>query len=97
MPTDQEQPLRWSTLSYAHEQPELRRDNPLYTRAGSARAAFDSESAQRRESLMVKRQQPKPVLRPGPALARGPDKTAFNAQWAEEHAQAHKFNKARER
>lgn len=37
--------------------------------------------AERRESFMVKRSRPQPVLRPGPALSRGPDRAAFDAQW----------------
>lgn len=94
MPDDHEQPRRWSTLSHAHEAPELRRDNPLYERAGSVRAAFDAERAPRRESFMVKRQHPRPVLRPGPALAREPERTAFDAQWREEYNQARQFNAA---
>jgi hypothetical protein len=82
-------------LSHAHEHPDLRTDNPLYERAGSARAAFDAqraseeqERAARRESFMVKRQQPKPVLRPSPSLALGPDGTSFNMQWNDERVQA---------
>jgi hypothetical protein len=40
--------------------------------------------ANRRESFMVKRQQPKPVLRPSPALSYGSDLQAFNRQWTKE-------------
>ncbi len=99
MSTEKEQPRRWSTLSYAHERPELRKDNPLYERAGSASTAFAAAQnrAERRESLMVKSQQPRPVQRPSQQLAYGPDSAAFNAEWAEEHRQARKFNKDRER
>ena len=43
---------------------------------------------QRRESFMVKRQQPKPVLRPSPALAHGPDTDAFDRQWSAEQRAA---------
>ncbi len=84
-----------SRASFAHERPELRADNPLYERTGSARAAFEErrarESAERqaeRESFMVKRQQPKPVHRPSPSLALGSDSAAFDAQWNEERRAA---------
>jgi len=43
---------------------------------------------QRREGFMVKRDQPKPSLRPGPQLARGPDRTAFNQNWQNERQAA---------
>lgn len=85
--------------SHAHEHPDLRNGNPLYERTGSARAAFeaqrveeDAERAARRESFMVKRQQPTPVLRPSPSLALGSDSAAFNAQWEEECRQARAAN-----
>jgi|GEM_PF-666959 len=84
-----------SRLSHAHERPELRADNPLYERTGSARAAFEArrvreenEGAARRESFMVQRQQPRPVLRPSPRLAFGPDGAAFDVQWEAERRQA---------
>lgn len=89
-------------LSHSHERADLRADNPLYERAGSARDAFDAqrlkdeqERAARRESFMVKRQQPKPVLRPTQSLAFGPDGAAFDAQWAEERRQARPRNRDR--
>lgn len=82
---------RSTRLSHAHERTDLRADNPLYERAGSLRAAFDTkregedaERAVRRESFMVKRERPKPVLRPSPALALGPDGAAFDARWNSE-------------
>lgn len=82
-------------LSHAHERAELRADNPLYERAGSARDAFDAqrakeetERAARRESFMVKRQQPVPVLRPTRSLALGPEGAAFDAEWNAECRQA---------
>lgn len=78
-------------LSHAHEDADLRADNPLYERTGSLRAAFharqqhdDPEREARRESFMVKRQQSRPVLRPSLALSLGPDGAAFDAQWNEE-------------
>ena len=49
---------------------------------------------QRRESFMVKRQQPKPVLRPSPALAHGPDNDAFDCQWSVEQGAAQRETKA---
>lgn len=78
-------------LSHAHEDVELRADNPFYERTGSLRAACqarqqddDPERDARRESFMVKRQQSRPVLRPSLALSLGPDGAAFDAQWNEE-------------
>jgi len=52
---------------------------------------------QRREAFMIKRDQPKPSLRPGPQLARGPDRTAFNQRWQAEQQAAKALNhRARE-
>ena len=91
-------------LSHAHERADLRADNPLYERAGSARDAFDAqrikeetERAARRESFMVKRQQPKPVLRPSLSLSLGADGAAFDAQWNEERSQARRETRQRDR
>jgi hypothetical protein len=98
MSNDQTRPTR---LSHAHEQPDLRADNPLYERADSVRPAFeasaneDAERAARRESFMVKRQQPKPVLRPSSNLAYGPDGAAFDAEWEEERRQARSQGRGR--
>jgi hypothetical protein len=102
MSTDPERQRRWSTLSHTHEDVMLRQQNDLYARAESLRPDFtasadDAARAARRESFMVKRQQPRPVLRPGPELARGPDGAAFDAQWSEECARARWPNDARER
>ena len=90
-----------SRLSHAHERPDLRADNPMYERAGSAQTAFeasskgeDAERAARRDSFMVKRQEPKPVLRPSPSLALGPDGAAFDAQWNEERRRARPVSNA---
>jgi len=44
--------------------------------------------AARRNAFMVKRQKPIPVLKPSQALAYGPDRAAFNAQWRNEQKQA---------
>jgi len=77
-------------LSHAHEDAELRADNPLYERAASLRAAFaaqrldDPDHEARRESFMVKRQQARPRLRPSLSLSLGPDGAAFDAEWNEE-------------
>jgi len=46
----------------------------------------------RRDSFMIKRQQPKPVLKPSHALAYGPDRAAFNVQLREDNAQARSNN-----
>ena len=104
MSTEREQPRRWSTLSYAHENPELRKDNPLYERAGSASRGFaprasgnEPERIVPRDSDMVKRQQPRSVLRPSRELSYGPDGAAFDRQWREEWRQARKHNQGRGR
>lgn len=52
------------------------------------RADLSKTEAQRRASQMVKDDRPKPVQRPGPALAQGPDGAAFNARWRAEQAVA---------
>lgn len=72
--------------SFTHERADLRADNPLYERAGRVRPTFEAsaERAARRESFMVKRQQARPILRPSPSLALGPDGAAFDQQWDEE-------------
>ena len=97
MSTKSTPPRRWTTLSSAHEDPDLRKDNPLYERAGSARDAFHAERVEARESAMVKRQKPHPVLRPSQILALGPDSMTFNEEWREECRQARAHNNARER
>ncbi len=60
--------------------------------AAKSRAAFNKasnpEREKRRESFMVKRQKPKPVLRPAPHIANGPDRAAFNQQWSNEQKSA---------
>ena len=92
---------RDTRLSHAHERSDLRSDNPLYERAGSVRPAFeasvheDAEHAARRESYMVKRQQARPVLRPSPSLAFGPDGAAFDEQWKEEWRAARPHDRGR--
>ncbi len=84
-----------STSSFASEKGHtLPSSRPqMDTRKGQAKTAFnqsrDPSSAQqgkaaRRESFMVKRQQPKPTLRPAPHLSRGADAAAFNAAWQAE-------------
>lgn len=47
-----------------------------------------AEKAKRRESFMVKRQKPKPALRPAPHIAGGPDRAAFNQKWQQERKAA---------
>lgn len=52
------------------------------------RAAQSQTEAQRRESFMVKRSQPQPVLRPSRALSLGPDRAAFEQRWTQEQRAA---------
>ena len=44
-------------------------------------------------SGMIRREQPKPVLKPSPALSMGPDRAVFNRAWSDEHHEARKKNK----
>lgn len=41
-------------------------------------------------SGMIRREQPRPVLKPSPALSMGPDRAAFNRAWWDEHRAARK-------
>lgn len=43
-------------------------------------------------SDMIRRDQPKPVLKPSPALSMGPDRAAFSRAWWDEHRSARKKN-----
>lgn len=43
-------------------------------------------------SDMIRRDQPKPVLKPSPALSMGPDRAAFSRAWWDEHRTARKKN-----
>ncbi|NKB59159.1 MAG: hypothetical protein GKS00_22760 [Alphaproteobacteria bacterium] len=61
----------------------------------SQRRNENAERQERRDSFMVKRQKPAPVLRPSPALAYGTDKAVFNAQWDAE-AQSAKTAESKE-
>lgn len=54
-----------------------------------------TEIAERRESFMVKRQQPAPVLRPSPELAHGSDRATFNQRWEQEGKAAEQDREAR--
>lgn len=64
--------------------------------ARSAQPSFNTASANRpapakttgNGSQMVKKDQPKPALRPAPHRANGPDRAAFNARWEKERASA---------
>jgi hypothetical protein len=47
-------------------------------------------------SDMIRRDQPKPVLKPSPALSMGPDRAAFNRAWSDEHRAARKKDKDKE-
>lgn len=44
-------------------------------------------------SDMIRRDQPKPVFKPSPALSMGPDRAAFNRAWSDEHRAARKKEK----
>lgn len=44
-------------------------------------------------SEMIRRDQPKPVFKPSPALSMGPDRAAFNRAWSDEYRAARKKDK----
>jgi hypothetical protein len=52
-----------------------------------------TDSGLDRGSDMIRRDQPKPVLKPSPALSMGPDRAAFNRAWSDEHRAARKKDK----
>ena len=52
------------------------------------RADLARTEAERRASQMVTQDRPKPVQRPSPALAHGPDGSSFNARWQAERRDA---------
>ncbi len=54
----------------------------------SAAQSFDAAREARRQSFMVERSRPVPVLRPGPQLSLGADRAAFNDRWAREAEEA---------
>lgn len=58
--------------------------------SGETAAAQSSDAAReaRRQSFMVERSRPVPVLRPGPQLSLGADRAAFNDRWAREAEEA---------
>lgn len=51
-----------------------------------------TDSGLDRGSDMIRRDRPKPVLKPSPALAMGSDRAAFNRAWWDEHRAARKKN-----
>ena len=52
-----------------------------------------TDSGLDRGSDMIRRDQPKPVLKPSPALSMGPDRAAFNRAWSDEHRATRKKDK----
>jgi len=73
------QSLPGNTSKVENNKTPVRRD---FNRASAGKP--DLERAKRRQAFMVKRDRPKPVLRPGPHIAAGPDKAAFNTAWEKE-------------
>lgn len=61
-----------------------------------AQRRFELSRRQDSGSDMIRRDQAKPVLKPSPALAMGPDRAAFNRAWSSEDRSARKKNKAAE-
>lgn len=62
---------------------------------GKSEAQRRFEQSRRADSGsdMIRRDQPKPVLKPSPALSMGPDRAAFNRAWSDEHRAARKKDK----
>ncbi len=62
---------------------------------GKSEAQRRFEQSRRTDSGsdMIRRDQPKPVLKPSPALSMGPDRAAFNRAWSDEHRAARKKEK----
>jgi len=61
---------------------------------GKSEAQRRFEQSRRTDSGsdMIRRDQPKSVLKPSPALSMGPDRAAFSRAWWDEHRSAHKKN-----
>ena len=57
-----------------------------------AQRRFELTRREGQGSDMIRRDQPKPVLKPSPALAMGPDRAAFSRAWWDEHRTARKKN-----
>lgn len=55
-----------------------------------------TDSGLDRGSDMIRRDQPKPVLKPSPSLSMGPDRAAFSRAWWDEHRAARKKDKDKE-
>lgn len=58
-----------------------------------AQRRFELSRRQDSGSDMIRRDQAKPVLKPSPALAMGPDRAAFNRAWSSEDRSARKKNR----
>lgn len=52
------------------------------------RRELETFKAKRRGSEMIKKDRPKPVAKPSPQMAFGPDSATFNAAWASERRSA---------
>jgi len=65
---------------------------------GKSEAQRRFEQSRRTDSGsdMIRRDQPKPVLKPSPSLSMGPDRAAFNRAWSDEHRAARKKDKEKE-
>lgn len=58
-----------------------------------AQRRFELSRRSDQGSDMIRRDQAKPVLKPSPALAMGPDRAAFNRAWSSEDRSARKKNR----
>lgn len=88
----QMQPGERDSISYAHQNRHSLPHNNAPSGLSNAPIGRDFYMAanpvtpptveEEREAAMVKRDKPKPVLKPSPVMAYGPDKAAFNDAWA---------------
>ncbi len=100
--------MRWSTMPHARmtndTAPDLTSTFETQRCAFNARQMRDdgkSEAerrkeafkAKRRGSQMIKKDRPRPALKPSPKLAQGPDRTAHNNALAKDHAEARQQQK----
>lgn len=89
-------------LSFAHEHPELRAQNPLYARTQATSPTFNESAhdaradrkaayvANRKPQTMVERSRPQPTLKPSPQLAADVDRAAYTSLLREERKAAWK-------
>lgn len=68
----------------AESNPERVQQQADMQKSEAERRKETQERLERREAFMVKRQKPKPVLRPSHDMAHGVDRALFNNEWQRE-------------